>query len=111
MAVTHKLNRNQNGEPTRPAHFLNRTTHKAIDIINTAVINKIVENVYVLQMVTRNVFNKIFLDTQNLNASTTASFSIAQAQISIGLIRAIAITTAATEIDVSIPITPKDEIP
>ena len=62
-------------------------------------------------MAKHNVINAVVLDTQNPNAQATAFLLIAQhVQIKIGLIRAIAITTAAIEIDVSIAMTINDGI-
>ena len=62
-------------------------------------------------MAKRNVINAVVLDTQNPNAQATAFLLIAQqVQIKIGLIHAIAITTAAIEIDVSIAMTTNDGI-
>ena len=62
-------------------------------------------------MAKRNVINAVVWDTQNPNVQATAFLLLAQqVQIKIGLIRVIAITTVAIEIDVSIAMTTNDGI-
>ena len=61
-------------------------------------------------MAKRNVINVVVLDTQNPNAQASASLLIAQVQIKIGLIHAIATTTSDIKIDVSIAMMTNDVI-
>ena len=61
-------------------------------------------------MVKRNVINAVVLDTQNPNARATAFILIAQVQIEIGLVHAIATTTADIKIDVIIAMMTNYEI-
>ena len=53
-------------------------------------------------MAKRNFINALVLDTKNLNSQTTVTLLLAQIQIEISLIHAIATTNADIKIDVSI---------